>query len=186
MPTISAFLFVTANGFFKGPKEDTSWHAHTPALAKFSEASLQSGNILLFGRKTYEMMQHFWPTPMAAALFPEVAKGMNLAGKIVFSNTLRKAEWENTTIISGNIIDQIKKRKAGRGKNMTILGSGSIVSQLADAGLLDEISIMIDPLVLAKGTPLFDGIRHNLGLQLIATKIFKKAGVALLTYKTVK
>src|SRR6478609_11232061 len=98
MNKLTSFTFITRNGFFKGLNEDTSWHPHGGEAARFANNASGADNILLFGRKTYEMMAGFWPTPMAAELFPMVAENMNKAEKIVCSNSLKKATWENTSI----------------------------------------------------------------------------------------
>ena len=182
MRKLNSFTFLSLNGYYKGLNENTSWHQHGKEEAEFSEASLQSENILLFGRTTYLMTSSFWPTEMAAEMFPKVAVGMNNAEKIVFSNTMKKAEWQNTSIISGNSIDQIAKLKLTEGNDMTILGSGSIVSQFTDAGLIDTYQIMIDPVALPSGQTLFSGIKDTLNLKLINSKVFK-SGVVLLTYE---
>lgn len=182
MATLSSFTFLTLNGFYKGPGNDTSWHRHGVEEAQFSVDSMKSGNTLLFGRKTYHLMAGFWPTPTAAQAFPEVARGMNLARKVVFSKTLKKARWENTTLIRSNLIAAVKKLKATSPTDLTILGSGSLVKQLAEAGLIDVFSIMIDPVALGKGTPLFGRMTKKLDLDLIATRAFK-SGTILLTYQ---
>jgi dihydrofolate reductase len=138
MRKLSIFNFLTLNGFYKGVNEDTSWHKHGGEEARYSEDSLKAGNILLFGRVTYEMMAGFWPTQMAADNFPKVAEGMNKAEKIVFSRTLKKADWNNTKLIKKNMIEEIKELKKLTGNDMTVLGSGSIITQLAEEGLIDE------------------------------------------------
>ena len=99
MGKLSVFNFVTLNGFYKGPAGDISWHKHGEEGSKLSEENLRSGNILLFGRVTYEMMANFWPSPIAYESFPVVAEGMNNAEKIVFSRTLKKADWKNTRLV---------------------------------------------------------------------------------------
>ena len=156
MRKVTAYNFISLNGFFKGLNEDISWHQHREEEAKYSEESLAADNILLFGRKTYEMMASFWPTPMAAELFPKVAEGMNRAEKIVFSNTITDALWTGTQIVSGNIIEYVRKLKSTRGKNMTILGSGTIISLLTDHGLIDGYQFMVDPLALPEGIPVWN------------------------------
>lgn len=95
-------------------------------------------------------------------MFPETAKGMNKSEKIVFSNTMKKAEWNNTKVIGGNIIEGMKSIKKTNGKDMTIPGSGSIVTQFADAGLIDVFQIMIDPVAIGSGTTLFTGLKRKL------------------------
>jgi dihydrofolate reductase len=182
MRKIISFTFVSLNGYFKGLDEDTSWHRHGEEEVRFSEESLQANNILLFGRKTYEMMASFWPTPIAKEMFPNVAAGMNSAEKIVFSNTLSSVEWHNTSILKGNIVEQIKKIKTSPGPDMAIMGSGSIVDQFSDAGLIDKYQIMTDPVAITQGTSLFSGLKHRLNLKLTDSRVFE-SGVVLLSYE---
>lgn len=184
MRILSSFNFVTLNGFFEGANHDLSWHKHGEEESDFAMEGLKSDSIILYGRVTYQMMASFWPTPMAAEMFPEMAAGMNKAEKIVFSRTLKNAEWNNTTIISNNIFDEVRKMKESPGRDMTILGSGSIVRQFAEEGLIDVIQVMVDPVVLGNGTPLFRNLRKQLDLKLTDTRTFK-SGVVLLSYKPV-
>ncbi|MOA46425.1 hypothetical protein D3C78_1689320 [compost metagenome] len=107
---------------------------------------------------------------------------MNNAQKIVFSTTLKKADWSNTQIINGDIVTRIKELKKTSGEDLTILGSGSIITQFADAGLIDGYEIMIDPVALGEGTPIFKGLKHQLNLKLTGSRVFK-SGVVLLSYE---
>lgn len=181
MCTLSSFTFLSLDGYYKGMNEDISWHQHGEEEAEFSAESSQSGNILLFGRKTFQMMASFWPTAMAAEQFPELVKNMNSAKKIVVSGNLTKADWNNSTIINGNLAEEIKKLKQTATNDITILGSGSIVTQLAAENLIDEYLLMIDPVAIVNGTPLFKGLTIPLNFQLTDSRIFK-SGVVLLTY----
>jgi dihydrofolate reductase len=106
---------------------------------------------------------------------------MNSSAKIVFSQTLKKAEWNNTRLVKDNMGDEIRKLKQKPGKDMALLGSGSIVSQLAQAGLIDEYRILVNPLVLGSGTPLFKDIKGRLNLKLVGSRTFRNGNV-LLTY----
>lgn len=182
MRKLVIFNFATLNGYFEGPGGDVSWHRHGEEEGKFAADSVGQGGILLFGRITYEHMAAFWPTPQAMQQMPVVAKGMNKAEKIVFSRTLKQADWENTRIIGEDIITAIKQLKQTPGKDMCILGSGSIITQFADAGLIDEYQFMVDPVALGEGTPTFKGLKKKLDLQLISARTFK-SGVVLLSYK---
>jgi dihydrofolate reductase len=182
MRKVSVFNFVTLNGYFKGPKGDISWHRHGPEENEYAAESLRSGNTLLFGRVTYEMMASYWPTPVAIKNDPIVAEGMNNADKIVFSRTLKKVEWNNTRLVKDNIVDEIKKMKQMPGKDMTLLGSGSILTQFAEQGLIDEYQLMVDPVVLGEGTPIMNGIKHKLDLELTGIRPFR-SGVVLLSYR---
>jgi dihydrofolate reductase len=185
MRKLTAYNFLTLNGFFKGPNEDTSWHTHGEEEAKYSEEALAQDNILLFGRKTYEMMVSFWPTPQAKESFPKVAEGMNKAEKIVFSEALFEPEWKNTQVISGDIVEKIREIKKSPGKDMAILGSGTIINLFTDHGLIDEYQFMIDPVAIPDGTPVFTNIKLKLDLRLTGSKVFK-SGVVLLNYATDK
>lgn len=182
MRKLTVFNFISLNGFYKGLDNDISWHRHSAEEGAFSADSLKADNILLFGRITYEMMAFWWPSPMAAEAYPEVAKGMNNAEKIVFSTIIEQPKWNNTTVIHSDIVNHIREIKQQPGKNMTILGSGSIVKQFAEAGLIDEYLIMVDPIALSGGTPIFSGLKSNLSLTLTDSKVFK-SGVVLLSYK---
>lgn len=181
MGKISAFNFITLNGFLSDSNGDISWHRHGKDENQYASDSLASGNTLLFGRKTYELMVSYWPTPMALENDPEVAKGMNEAQKIVFSSTLKKAEWKNTKVVSKNIVDWAKNAKTSSVNDMTILGSGSILTLFAQNGLIDEYLIMIDPVAIGSGDTIFSGIKHPLNLKFKNVKTFK-SGVVLLSY----
>ncbi len=181
MRKINVFNFITLNGFYKGPNGDVHWHQHGAEESEYGVKNLEAGNIILFGRVTYEMMKSYWPTPMAAQQSPEMAAGMNKAEKIVFSNTLQQSDWQNTQIMKGDIVEEIKMLKSTPGKNMTILGSGSIVTLFSENGLIDEYNLMLDPVVLGEGTPIFNKIEHPPELELISTRVFK-TGVILLNY----
>lgn len=186
MAKLSAFNFITLDGYLEGPeKGNISWHRHGREENEYASQSLKSGNILLFGRVTYQMMAGYWPTTMAIENDPSVAEGMNNAEKIVFSKTIANAEWKNTRIVKDDIVEKTRKLKIDSTKDMTLLGSGSIVSQFAEKGLVDEYQVMIDPVVIGSGNPIFKAIAQPLYLKLIRTKAFK-SGVVLLCYQPVK
>jgi len=183
MARLTAFNFTTLNGYFKGPDDDISWNQHNQGEENdYAKEGANSGSTLIFGRVTYEMMARYWPSPDALKNNPVVAKGMNESEKIVFSRTLQKADWHNTRIIKNNMLEEMKKLKQQSGKSFTILGSGSIVSQLAEAGLVDEYQIMLNPVALGDGATLFKGIQHPLQLKLTSHRVFK-CGAVLLSYE---
>jgi len=183
MSTLGVFNFMTANGYFKGPGNDISWHVHGAEENAFALEMLKQGSsILLFGRITYEMMAGYWPTADAIRNDPEVAAGMNQSEKVVFSRTLKQVEWSNTKLFNGNLEEEIRKLKKNSGKNITVLGSGSIVTQLAEKNLIDEYQLMIDPVLLGNGTSFAKGITHTLELEFTHSKTFK-SGIILLYYR---
>ncbi|HEY3430116.1 MAG TPA: dihydrofolate reductase family protein [Cyclobacteriaceae bacterium] len=185
MANLTVFNFVSLDGYYKDANNSTDWHQHGgKEEGEFSDEGAQSGSILIFGRKTYKMMAGFWPTPMAQEMFPKVADGMNKSQKIVFSTTMKKADWANSKIISSNLVKAVKKLKDGE-KDMTILGSGSIVTQLAEAGLIDTYIFMVDPIAIGKGTSIFKGMKRQLNLKLTSSRPFK-SGVVLNQYEPQK
>src|SRR6185436_1666335 len=148
MRKIMAFEQVSLDGFFVDAKGDMSWaHKQDAEWNEFTAGNAGGDGALLFGRKTYEMMASFWPSPMAMQAAPKVAEGMNNLPKIVFSRTLKAASWKNTTLIKDDLVTSVKKLKKDPGPDLVILGSGTIVAQLAPAGLIDEFQIIVNPLV---------------------------------------
>jgi dihydrofolate reductase len=184
MRKLSVFNQISVDGYFKTPNGDISW-AHQPdndpEFKEFTAGNALAGGMLLFGRKTYEMMERFWPTPQAAKQFPEVASQMNSLPKVVFSKTMEKASWNNTTLVKGDLDAAVRKLKSEPGGPMTIMGSGTIVSQLTQAGLIDEYQMLVHPVVLGDGTTMFDGARKMLNLTLTTSRTFRN-GSAYLVY----
>ena len=149
------------------------------AASLVSSTFLGGGGRLLLGRKTYELMASYWPTPQASQNDPEVAKGMNSLRKVVFSRTLDKATWINTKLVKGDLAEEVRRMKKDSGDNIAILGSGSIVSQLAKEGLIDEYQIVVYPIVLGKGRTLFDGVQEKVNLKRTRTRAFRNGNVLL-------
>jgi dihydrofolate reductase len=180
MRRVSAFEQVSLDGFFTDANGDMSWaHKQDPEWNEFAAKNASGGGALLFGRVTYEMMASFWPTAAAMEQMPEVAKGMNDLPKVVFSRTLGKASWKNTRLVKGDLVAEVRKMKAEPGPDMAILGSGTIVSQLAQAGLIDELQIVVNPIVLGKGRTLFGSVERKIGLRRIRTRPFGNGNVVL-------
>jgi dihydrofolate reductase len=164
---------VSLDGFFVDSKGDMSWaHKHDAEWNAFVGGNASGSGVLVFGRKTYELMTSYWPTPMALQNSPVVAKGMNEMPKIVFSRTLDKASWNNTNLVKGDLATEVRKLKEEPGPGMVILGSGSIVSQLAQQNLIDEYQLAVSPIVLGKGRTLFEGVKEKLNLKLTTSRTF--------------
>ncbi len=182
MPRLIVFENVTLDGYFTGSNGDLSW-AHEkekdPEWDEFIAENASGGGRLLLGRKTYELMASYWPTPQAAKNDPEVAKGMNSLPKVVFSRTLDKATWSNTSLVKGDLAEEVRKMKKGPGDHIAILGSGSIVSRLAQEGLIDEYQIVVYPVVLGKGRTLFDGLKRTLALKRTRNRAFRNGNVLI-------
>ena len=185
MPKLTVFNHVTLDGYFTDANGDMRW-AHQgsddPEFQAWVEGNAAQGGQLLFGRVTYDLMASYWPTPMAAKNDSAVAERMNAIPKIVFSRTLDQATWSNTRLIKADLGTEVRKLKAEPGADITILGSGTIVSQLAQLGLIDVYQLVVNPIALGKGRTLFDGLQHRLPLKLTNSRTFRN-GKVLLTYE---
>ena len=180
MRKLAVFNNVTLDGYFVDGNGDMSWaHRQDPEWNAFVAENAGGGGVLVFGRITYELMASYWPTPLARRNDPIVAEGMNRMPKVVFSRTLDKASWSNTRLVKSDMAAEIRKMKKEPGPDMVILGSGSIVSQLATERLIDEYQIALHPIVLGKGRMLFDGIKEKLPLKLQKSRAFGNGSVML-------
>jgi dihydrofolate reductase len=173
--------YVSLDGFFAGPEGEIDWFVWDEETAENSKELLGSIDTILFGRVTYELMASYWPTASPPADDPVIIEAMNNLPKIVFSMTLEKVGWNNSRLVKDNIAEEISKMKQQAGKDMVIFGSGSIVSTLAQLGLIDEYRIFVNPIVLGRGKPLFKGIKGRINLKHLETKTFHN-GVVLLCY----
>jgi len=176
------FNSVSLDGYFTDVNGDMSF-AHTPPDAEFQEFvegnANGGGGELLFGRITYDLMAGYWPTPMAKKDNPVVAEGMNSLPKVVFSRTMDKASWNNTKLVKGDLQTAVRKMKKEPGNGLVIMGSGSIVAQLAQEGLIDEYQVVVVPIALGKGRTMFDGMKRRLSLRLKSSRTFRNGNVFL-------
>jgi dihydrofolate reductase len=185
MRKLGVFNLVTLDGYFAGEGGDISWHNVDEEFQELARKNSTSGSTLLFGRVTYELMAAYWPSPEGDKDDPVVARGMNASPKVVFSRTLKKAAWQNTRLVKGDMLAEVRRLKRGSGKPLTVLGSGTIVAQLAEAGLVDEYQLMLVPVALGRGRTLFEGVKRRLAFDLVSTRRFSN-GNLLLVYKPAK
>ncbi len=180
MRKLVVFNNVTLDGYFTDPNRDMSWaHKQDAEWKTFVQENASVGGELLFGRITYELMASYWPTPLAVKNDPLVAERMNQLPKVVFSRTLDRVSWNNTKLVKSDVAAEIRKMQKDSGKDMVILGSGSLVSQLAQEGLVDEYQIVVHPVVLGKGRTMFEYVRKKLPLKLTKTRTFGNGNVFL-------
>lgn len=182
MIRLGVFNNVSLDGYFVDSSGDMRWAHNTkpdPEWDAFVAGNASGGGRLLFGRKTYDLMASYWPTPMAAKNMPAVAEGMNKMPKIVFSRTLARADWNNTTLLKGDLVAEVRKLKNDSGPDMAILGSGSIVAQLAQENLIDQFQVAVIPIVLGAGRTMFDGVKRRLNLKLTNSRAYRNGNVVL-------
>ncbi len=180
MRRIFLFMNVSLDGYFEAPGGDLSWAGHD--YEAFSPESSAAVDTILLGRRTFEMMRSYWPTPPAAEMAPEVARFMNDRSKVVASHAPFDPGWQNATVITGDVPEAVRQLKAQPGKEIIVMGSNILCVSLLTHGLLDELQILVNPVVLGAGTPLFRGLQEPIPLALKSSRQFQSGGV-LLTYE---
>jgi dihydrofolate reductase len=192
MRKVYLFMTLSLDGYFEGPNHDLSWHNVDDEFNKFAIEQLKEADLLLFGRRTYQLMEAYWPKAAKDRAMSkenlEIANLINNANKIVFSRTLDKVEetesWKNAKLVHEFDPAAIKRLKEQPGKGIWVGGSDLAVSFIK-AGLIDEFRFMINPVVIGEGTPVFEGKREKLNLELIKTRRFDSGNI-LLYYRPAK
>lgn len=185
MRKILFFMLTSLDGYFAGPNHDINWHNVDDEFNEFAIDQLMGVDTLIFGRVTYELMASYWPAPAVQEDDPIVAGLMNSATKLVFSRTLEKVAWQNSRLIKDHIAEEMLKLKQEPGKDMIILGSSDLAVTFMELGLIDELRIMVNPVVLGEGKTLFKGVPNRLKLNLVKTRVFESGNV-LLYYEPAK
>jgi dihydrofolate reductase len=193
MRRIVTFNRVTADGYFSGPDGNLEWAVQDEELDKAGADQLGNNGTILFGRRTYELFESFWPhavddSPTApdphspGRRSPEIraiAVWINEATKLVFSKTRKEVTWNNSRLLPELDPREIEAMKRQPGKDMIIFGSGSIVSQLTQHGLIDEYQFVVNPILLGTGKPLISDVSKSLKLDLAEAKTYKSGNVML-------
>ena len=181
MRTLFAFLMVTADGYHETDGSELFWHNVDQEFHDFTVAQLDEADTLLFGRRTYQHMAAFWPTPAALELLPETSARMNGYDKVVVSRTLTSADWAPATLISNDVPAQLAKLKKLPGRDIALIGSSELTGSLIGTGLVDELRLMVNPVVLGSGHPVLAGASRA-ELELARVRQFGSGNV-LLTYR---
>jgi dihydrofolate reductase len=178
MRKLRVFESISIDGYFTDSGGEMNWaHAgrEDAEFADWVSGNATSRGELLFGRKTYQMMEAFWPTAVAAQQMPDVAKGMNAARKYVASRTIEPT-WNNTHLLRAELIEAMRDLKSSEGPDITVLGSGRVASQLGEARLVDEYQFVIIPVALGGGRTVFT---QSCNLRLLEQRAFRCGNVAV-------
>lgn len=175
-------MMVSLDGFFEGENHDLSWHNVDSEFNEFAAKQLLETGALLFGKRTYELMFDYWPTATHSDQNDAiVANKMNSLPKYVFSHTMKKIEeykeWKDVTLINSDIENGISILKNKSGQDIAVLGSNALSVSLLELGLMDEIRIMINPIVLGNGTRFLNGIKNKLAFHFESHRVFKSGNV---------
>jgi dihydrofolate reductase len=187
------FNRVTADGYFAAPDGNLNWVVPDDTLDSAGVEAIPSVDTILFGRRTYEMFARFWPPalddsstaadPHAAGRRSPAIRAMaiwiNEATKLVFSRTLKDVTWRNSRLLHELDSREIEAMKRQPGKNMIVFGSGSLVSQLTQHGLIDEFQFVVNPILLGSGQPLFSGGSRSSALDLLEVNKYQSGNVML-------
>mgnify|MGYP001552633474 CR=1 FL=1 len=170
---------VSLDGFFEDKNKELGWHTLNEEFFEYSRELLNSVDTILFGRITYQMMAAYWSNAVNEDAV--ITHKMNHLNKIVFTKTLKKVTWNNSEIAKSALKEEILKLKKKDGNDIAILGSGSIVNELSNLGLIDEYKLAVNPVILGKGTPLFKEIQKKMFLKLFQVRTLD-TGVVILNY----
>jgi len=179
MRKVLVFENITLDGFFTGNDGDFSW-AHQdppdPEFQSFLHDNAKGGGTLAFGRKTYEMMASHWPTKAGREQDPVIATIMNDSPKVVFSKSLKEATWQNTRAVRVDPVTEVRRIAAEAGPDIVVMGSGTIVAQLARAGMIDRLQLIVKPTAIGRGRPLFERLEEQQRFRLVRSRGFAASG----------
>jgi dihydrofolate reductase len=180
---VVASEFVSLNGVMESPEK---WHFpyFNDEMEEAIGAAMATADAMLLGRVTYEEFAAFWPFQSSESSDDQEFAGyMNNTPKFVVSTTLEEPlAWQNSTLIKGNVAEEVTRLKQQPGEDISITGSGTLVRSLLADDLLDELRLMVHPIVVGRGKRLFEDGGDRKALELVDSKTFG-TGVLYLTYQ---
>lgn len=178
-------MHLSLDGFVAGPKGEMDWIKINDDIFRHVEERIQQTDTALYGRKTFEMMEAYWPAaadkPAATRHDIEHSAWYGKAHKVVLSNTLMGEQLPNTTIISENLRDELAQIKQKAVGEVLLFGSPTATHSLMEQDLVDGYWLFVNPILLGRGIPLFNGIQNKTALELVSIKPFA-CGVTELNY----
>lgn len=179
MRKIVLAMYMSLDGYIEGPNHEFTAPRFSPDLkSKWIDRNLQRADLMMYGRTAYEGMAKYWTSPAAAG---EEAAILAAVDKLVFSTTLEKADWGNVRIVRGGIKEELERLKAEPGKDMVLIGGAGIGNTFLKLGIVDELSLLVSPIISGGGTRLFQGGYERENLKFVSADPFD-SGAVLLTY----
>ena len=188
MRKIVYFMHTSLDGFVAGSKGEMDWINIDNEMFDYALQRTNEADIALYGRVTYEMMESYWPTAgdqPNASKHVEHSAWYNNVEKVIVSMSMRDLKLAKTKVISDNIIAEIKKLKSEIGKDILMFGSPSVGYLLTEENLIDDYWLLVNPILLGQGIPLFKNFKNRLKLKLLSSKSFS-SGVICLHYENIK
>lgn len=189
MRRIMMFNHVAADGSFTTADGRLDWVVPEPAIDQSAVEGMPGADTILFGRRTYEMFESYWPHALDDSTASPHGRGssenramavwINNAAKLVFSRTRKAVTWEHSHVLGAFDPAEVAGLKRQQGKDILIFGSGSIVSLLAQHGLIDEYHFVVSPLFLGGGRPLIGGLPQHVPLRLLEARAYPSSNVSL-------
>ena len=183
MRKVILLMHMSLDGYVGGPNGELDWISLDEEIWDYVSAITDTADTALYGEKTYRLMEDYWPTaadePDASRHDKEHGEWVNSARKLVFSTTRQSTNWANTRIVRADVAGAIAELKAGAGKNLLMFGSPTLAQYFMRSGLLDELYLTVNPVILGGGKPLFRSDGARLPLELKASKAFTSGVVGL-------
>ena len=176
---------MSLDGFYTDAKSQIDWFDFSDEDMSWSHDALSNIGTLVFGRKTYEEFSGVFPKmkdSLPEGWDPFIPESLNTLPKVVFSKSLKEGHWKPVTIVRADPVKEVARLKEGTGKDIEIIGSGSVVSAVVRAGLVDEFRLRVEPILLGSGRSLFPNEAERLRLKLVKAQPFK-SGVLGLQYE---
>jgi dihydrofolate reductase len=179
MRKVIVSILVSLDGSFEGPNKELDWHVWDDIMEKYMGGFLNTVDVILLGRVAYQLLANYWPSSKE-----NLAPMLNNLPKIVFSRTLEKVEWNNSRLIRENIKEEILKLKQQPGKDLVLFG-GANIATLNELRLIDEYRIIVNPVVLTNGKPLFKDVKDKFSLKPSGARSFS-CGNVILNYQPIE
>lgn len=182
-------MIVSVDGYIEGPQRELDWFEDgDPQFEQYCDEMVDSVGLALYGRRSYELMLSYWPDAELHARSPQdlaFARKMNALPKVVLSRTLERAEWNNTQIVRDHVAERITELKQQPGKPIVAWAGAGLVKTLSDLDLVDEYRLIVTPVLLGGGTPMFQGVEQPRKLKLTRTTQLGR-NLSVLCYEPLK
>jgi dihydrofolate reductase len=182
MNKIVLLMHSSLDGYMAGPNGEMNWIIFDTELETYVHSFLKRAYGTVYGRNTYQMMESYWPTVLTdegeAKSQRDYAEWLQETLKVVVSTTLDATPWNNSKLIKNNLLEEFTKLKKEIKGDLLLIGSAKLTHSLLKLGLIDEMYININPIVLGNGIPVFKDVKEGTSLKLLGSKEFKSGVVS--------
>jgi len=169
-------MSISVDGYVEGPNREIDWHIVDEEFNAYAVETLAATDVLIMGRRNYELMAGYWPTASDA---DPVKAYLNGLPKLVFSRTLSRVDWQNSRLATGTVAEEVARLKQKSGDGLLWVGGSELASGFLEQGLLDEVRVIVTPILIGGGHPVLGDITRRHPLTLLSTRTFKSGNVLL-------